>query len=300
MIRLDHKQQPASAHPHDDTSHEPRSSPLSMSLLPWSVVRCVNESIIHSKYRYNPLNHYLIKIFMTTVSQSPFNRSILLEIIVFNLSRSLLLGHALAAFFFIYSRRLWPTASPPSCASPPLLSPRCLLHVVHPLPSSPLHCFARQPRGLLHVIASHPDPSLNLPPSLPPMPCPIRVRVLQAVRPLPASTRGGGEGVASAWCFSDPEMTRRQWVASYKAYSVEGKIDSSLSRGFRWIKAMCSELIHCWHESFFWELFSQYFVCICAAVCKVPHFYILFLFYVPIVFCNHRDNNISNYSVSCF
>ncbi|CAN6295381.1 unnamed protein product, partial [Urochloa humidicola] len=68
--------------------------------------------------------------------------------------------------------------------------------------------------------------------------------------PLPASTRsgggggGGGGGVGSAWCFSDPEMKRRRRVASYKAYSVEGKVKSSLRRGFRWIKAKCSELIH--------------------------------------------------------
>jgi hypothetical protein len=76
--------------------------------------------------------------------------------------------------------------------------------------------------------------------------------------------------------------------------------DSSLSRGFRWIKAMCSKLIHCRYGPFFWELFSQYFVCIRAAVSKVLHLYILFLFCLPIVFCNHRDNNIANYSVSCF
>jgi hypothetical protein len=175
-------------------------------------------------------------------------------------------------------------ASPPSCRSSP------------PLPSSPLRRFAHQPRGLLHAVASHPDPSPDLAPSLPPLPRPIHVRVPQAVHPLPASARGGGEGVASAWCFNDPE----RWVASYKVYSVEDKVDSSLSRGFCWIKAMCSELIHCWYKSFFWELFTQYFICIYAAVCKVPHFYILFLICVPIVFCNHRDNNISNYSVSCF
>ncbi|XP_062215866.1 uncharacterized protein LOC133916270 [Phragmites australis] len=62
--------------------------------------------------------------------------------------------------------------------------------------------------------------------------------------PLPASTKSGGGGVGSAWCFSDPEMKRRRRVASYKAYSVEGKAKSSLRRGFRWIKAKCSELIH--------------------------------------------------------
>jgi hypothetical protein len=169
-----------------------------------------------------------------------------------------------------------------------------------PLPTPPHSCrFTCRPRGLLHAVTSHPDPSPDLPPSLPPLPRPICVRVLQVVHPLPASTKGGGEGVASTSCFSDPEMTRRLWVVNYKAYSVEAKVDSSLSRGFRWIKAMCSELIHCWYGSFFWELFSQYFVCICAVVAESCTSYILFLFCVPIVFSNHRDNNTSNYSVSC-
>ncbi|KAG8063703.1 hypothetical protein GUJ93_ZPchr0003g18293 [Zizania palustris] len=61
--------------------------------------------------------------------------------------------------------------------------------------------------------------------------------------PLPV-TKAGGAGMASAWCFSDPEMKRRRRVASYKAYSVEGKVKASFRRGFRWIKAKCSELIH--------------------------------------------------------
>jgi hypothetical protein len=69
--------------------------------------------------------------------------------------------------------------------------------------------------------------------------------------PLPVSTRssGGGGVGGSAWCFSDPEMKRRRRVASYKAYSVEGKVKASLRRGFRWIKAKCSELIHGWYGS---------------------------------------------------
>jgi hypothetical protein len=181
-----------------------------------------------------------------------------------------------------------------------------------PLPTLPPSCRSSPPllsTTLLRAPTAQPPSCRRLPsrsqswstPSLPPLPSPIHVRVLQAVRPLPTSTRGGGEGVASASCFSDPEMTRQRWVASYKAYSMEGKVDSSLSRGFHWVKAMCSELIHCWYGSFFWELFSQYFICICVAVCRVLNFYILFLFCVPLVFCNHRDNNnISNYSVSCF
>ncbi|KAL6901942.1 hypothetical protein ACP4OV_004818 [Aristida adscensionis] len=61
--------------------------------------------------------------------------------------------------------------------------------------------------------------------------------------PLPAPVAKAGGVGASAWCFSDPEMKRRRRVASYKAYSVEGKVKASLRRGFRWIKAKCSELI---------------------------------------------------------
>uniref|UniRef100_A0A0E0KCP1 DUF3511 domain-containing protein n=1 Tax=Oryza punctata TaxID=4537 RepID=A0A0E0KCP1_ORYPU len=76
--------------------------------------------------------------------------------------------------------------------------------------------------------------------------------------PLPVTKvgGGGGGGMGSAWCFSDPEMKRRRRVASYKAYSVEGKVKSSLRRGFRWIKAKCSELIHGWYGSLFLLPFS--------------------------------------------
>ncbi|THU69010.1 hypothetical protein C4D60_Mb08t09840 [Musa balbisiana] len=49
---------------------------------------------------------------------------------------------------------------------------------------------------------------------------------------------------SSAWCFGDPEMKRRRRVARYKAYAVEGKVKSSIRKGFRWIKIKCSELIH--------------------------------------------------------
>nr|ACG24547.1 hypothetical protein [Zea mays] len=55
---------------------------------------------------------------------------------------------------------------------------------------------------------------------------------------------GGGGGGASMWCLSDPEMKRRRRVASYKAYSVEGKVKASLRRGLRWFKGKCSEIFH--------------------------------------------------------
>jgi hypothetical protein len=37
-------------------------------------------------------------------------------------------------------------------------------------------------------------------------------------------------------------MKRRRRVASYKAYSVEGKVKTSLRRGLRWFKGKCFEI----------------------------------------------------------
>ncbi|KAG8067784.1 hypothetical protein GUJ93_ZPchr0005g15568 [Zizania palustris] len=85
----------------------------------------------------------------------------------------------------------------------------------------------------------------------PPLPLPPRL----ALPPPPGRREGGGSGggggggggaggSGSMWCFSDPEMKRRRRVASYKAYSVEGKVKASLRRGLRWFKDKCSEIFH--------------------------------------------------------
>ncbi|KAI3443615.1 hypothetical protein Pfo_000280 [Paulownia fortunei] len=59
---------------------------------------------------------------------------------------------------------------------------------------------------------------------------------------------GGGEqwkfkkgkstnGMASkSWSFNDPELQRKKRVASYKAYTVEGKVKGSIKKSFRWLK----------------------------------------------------------------
>ncbi|KAK6151967.1 hypothetical protein DH2020_014602 [Rehmannia glutinosa] len=56
---------------------------------------------------------------------------------------------------------------------------------------------------------------------------------------------GGGElkkgkscnGVVSKnWSFNDPELKRKKRVASYKAYTVEGKLKGSFKKSFSWIK----------------------------------------------------------------
>ncbi|XP_057766379.1 uncharacterized protein LOC130986865 [Salvia miltiorrhiza] len=38
------------------------------------------------------------------------------------------------------------------------------------------------------------------------------------------------------WTLTDPELQRKKRVASYKAYTVEGKVKGSFKKSFRWIK----------------------------------------------------------------
>ena len=45
------------------------------------------------------------------------------------------------------------------------------------------------------------------------------------------------------WGLEDPEMKRRQRVAMYKLYDVEGKLKSSFKKGIRWIKRKCSRIV---------------------------------------------------------
>ncbi|XP_073104770.1 uncharacterized protein [Elaeis guineensis] len=89
-----------------------------------------------------------------------------------------------------------------------------------------------------YVTRPPPSRPAYLPPSLPPS-----CRDGGTVRPYSSlsSTSGGGSG---AWCFSDPEMKRRRRVASYKMYSVEGKVKQSIRKSFHWIKGKCSEMVH--------------------------------------------------------
>ncbi|KAG8657053.1 hypothetical protein MANES_03G035900v8 [Manihot esculenta] len=42
--------------------------------------------------------------------------------------------------------------------------------------------------------------------------------------------------VSKSWSFNDPELQRKKRVASYKVYSVEGKVKGSFKKSFRWLK----------------------------------------------------------------
>ncbi|XP_010548664.1 PREDICTED: uncharacterized protein LOC104820019 [Tarenaya hassleriana] len=48
----------------------------------------------------------------------------------------------------------------------------------------------------------------------------------------------------SGWGLGDPDLRRKKRVASYRAYTVEGKLKGSFRKSFKWIKDRCSKLAH--------------------------------------------------------
>lgn len=53
--------------------------------------------------------------------------------------------------------------------------------------------------------------------------------------------RGGGSSSTSKiWSLSDPELQRKKRIASYKVYSVGGKVKLSLTKTITWIKRVVS------------------------------------------------------------
>lgn len=51
---------------------------------------------------------------------------------------------------------------------------------------------------------------------------------------------------SNSWSFSDPEFQRKKRVASYKVYTVEGKVKGSFRKSFRWLKDRYSRVIYGW------------------------------------------------------
>ncbi|WZZ22563.1 hypothetical protein YC2023_123950 [Brassica napus] len=48
--------------------------------------------------------------------------------------------------------------------------------------------------------------------------------------------KGKSVGRSKSWGITDPELKRKKRVASYKMYSVEGKVKGSFRKSFRWLK----------------------------------------------------------------
>ncbi|TKY74892.1 ATP-dependent DNA helicase Q 1 [Spatholobus suberectus] len=55
-----------------------------------------------------------------------------------------------------------------------------------------------------------------------------------------------GSSFSKSWSFADPELQRKKRVASYKMYSVEGKIKGSFRKSFRWLKNKYSQVVYGW------------------------------------------------------
>lgn len=55
-----------------------------------------------------------------------------------------------------------------------------------------------------------------------------------------------GGSSSKPWSFNDPEFQRKKRVASYKVYTVEGKVKGSFRKSFRWLKDRYSRVIYGW------------------------------------------------------
>ncbi|XP_068303697.1 uncharacterized protein [Pyrus communis] len=54
-------------------------------------------------------------------------------------------------------------------------------------------------------------------------------------------------GSPSSWgILADPELQRKKRVASYKMYSVEGKMKGSFRKSFRWLKDKYTQVLYGW------------------------------------------------------
>ncbi|KAL2525647.1 Protein of unknown function (DUF3511) [Abeliophyllum distichum] len=54
------------------------------------------------------------------------------------------------------------------------------------------------------------------------------------------------KGSMKSWSFNDPEFQRKKRVASYKVYSVEGKVKGSFRKSFRWLKYKYTQVVYGW------------------------------------------------------
>lgn len=54
----------------------------------------------------------------------------------------------------------------------------------------------------------------------------------------------GGKSLTKNWSLNDPELQRKKRVASYKVYTVEGKVKGSLRKSFRWLKDRYTHMVY--------------------------------------------------------
>ncbi|KAL0888080.1 hypothetical protein Bca101_012063 [Brassica carinata] len=59
---------------------------------------------------------------------------------------------------------------------------------------------------------------------------------------------------SKSWGITDPELQRKKRVASYKMYSVEGKVKGSFRKSFRWLKHRYTQVIRAYAVNKPWAL----------------------------------------------
>nr|GLL37977.1 uncharacterized protein LOC109190957 [Ipomoea trifida]GMD42767.1 uncharacterized protein LOC109190957 [Ipomoea batatas] len=69
-----------------------------------------------------------------------------------------------------------------------------------------------------------------------------------ALPPPPQLKKGKSRSgsTSRSWSMNDPEFQRKKRVASYKVYSVEGKVKGSFKRSFRWLREKYSHVVYGW------------------------------------------------------
>ncbi|CAL0323682.1 unnamed protein product [Lupinus luteus] len=56
-----------------------------------------------------------------------------------------------------------------------------------------------------------------------------------------------GKSMSKSWSsLADPEFQRKKRIASYKMYSVEGKVKGTLRKSFKWLKVKYTQMVYDW------------------------------------------------------
>ncbi|CAE6080775.1 unnamed protein product [Arabidopsis arenosa] len=62
--------------------------------------------------------------------------------------------------------------------------------------------------------------------------------------PPPPGSGSTARTTTTPWRLLDAETKRKKRIATYKTYALEGKVKTTVKKGFRWIKNRYSQIIH--------------------------------------------------------
>lgn len=88
---------------------------------------------------------------------------------------------------------------------------------------------------------------------------------------------------SKSWSFNDPEFQRKKRVASYKVYSVEGKVKGSFRRSFRWLKDKYTQVVYGW-----WWISPPFFFSYVCNIIRYNHIWFFKNHALRIFDCNYN------------